>query len=1447
MKKNKPKSNKSVDLRIPKEKAMRATNISRETLLHNIQAAVVIHGADTKIIACNTAAQELIGLTEKQMKGKGIEYPDWNYLYEDRSVIPTENYPVHQVLAKQKAVKDLIIGISRPRKKEIQWLLVNANPIVDHEGSISHVIVTFMDITKRKRFEDTLRKSEEKFKNLFNNAQVGLFRTRISDGKILECNTQLAKLLGYKNPQECIAEFVAAQHYTDPSIRKKMTTEIKKIGKIRNFEAQITRRDGSPIWLSYSANFYPERKSIEGVAVDIDEHKKAVEELEKSEERYRTIFNNAAVSIWEKDFSRAKEIIDELKAQGITDFRTYLNEHPEVVREAALASKTLDVNDMTLKLYGAKTKEDLLVPTGTRLVDESLELLRECMIASAEGKTYYYGETINRTVDGRQVNVLIYVNIPVEKEQFKRVLLTVTDITKRKKAELETEESREYAESVIRTIREPFIVIDAEQQVVSASSSFYRNFRMRPEEVEGKSLYDLGNHEWDIPKLRELLVDILPKNTTFDNFEVKLNFKELGYRTLLLNARQIYLETRGIRLILLAIEDITERKKAEEEIIRLAKFPSESPYPVLRVTKDGTILYANDASKLLLRFWDCKTKQRIPSHYHKFIRDALKSASSKKAEVEFNSYILSLTFAPVVVANYVNIYGYDITTRKRAAEALKKAHDELEQRVQERTAELAKANEELWAEIAERKRAKEELQLNYDIQRLINTILNLSHENISLEEILKRFLNVLLAIPWFSFESRGGIFLVDKNDPNVLLMTTHLGLPAPLRKECKRIPFGKCLCGQAALTRKIQFTDRLDDHHKILYKRMTPHGHYCIPIVSSNQTLGVICLYIKEGYNPNQKEIEFLNAITTTLSGIILRRRMEEALNKSESRYRDVSELVSDWAYAYRLGSEDLMVREWVTEAFTRITGYPSSKLDKHSGWQSIVHPDDQAIVEKRLKDLYDGKSNVSEYRIITEDGETRWIRDYGRAVLHKAKNKVVRIYGAAQDITIRKKAEEALLQEQSKLTIMLEQKSLLANIAAQLNSAESFYDITDQILETIASAMGIEHICMLRLDSQNEQKVDISILSEVSSLSMTKDCFKDSIPIISRIVEKLRDGEYFIASDFSDFDKEVRNFLIARNIGLVCILPITIASRVKGYIGICKSSKGDWGPEYFNFFQTITDMIASAWARHNDLEARLKAEMKQTEAIQMAERASRLASIGVISGGITHEINQPLSAIKITTDSVLFWDKNNKGILPEKFVDHLQKISLSVDRINEIIRHMRLFWVSPQQIEKKTVDLNKVITNALSLVDRQLHSHGIKPEKKLCDHALFVEGNHVHLEQIVLNLVVNAMNSLDLTERKLKKINVITQQKNKTAIIKVTDNGTGLPEGTRDEIFDPFFSTRKPGEGMGLGLAIVKRFVDQHGGVISARNNPAGGTSFAIQFPLSPVSKETSNGHTSG
>lgn len=290
--------------------------------------------------------------------------------------------------------------------------------------------------------------------------------------------------------------------------------------------------------------------------------------------------------------------------------------------------------------------------------------------------------------------------------------ISQSQIAELKQIEEDFEKAEKYTNGITETIRGPLIVLAPDLRVISANRYFYETFHVTPAETEGKSIFDVGNHQWDIPALRELLEKIIPQNTHFDNFEVDHTFPNIGRKRMLLNARRIYWENKEKERILLAFEDITAQKQTE-----LALKDSETRYRRLFETaQDGILIldaqqgHITDVNPYLVemlgyshqeflgkQLWEIGPFKNIKATktifrelqqkgYVRYNDLPLETKDGRSVDVEFVSNVYLVNNHKVIQCNIRNI-----ADRKLIADALKKAHDELERRVEERTADLQKA------------------------------------------------------------------------------------------------------------------------------------------------------------------------------------------------------------------------------------------------------------------------------------------------------------------------------------------------------------------------------------------------------------------------------------------------------------------------------------------------------------------------------------------------------------------------------------------------------------------------------------------------------------------------------------------------------------------------------------------------------------------------------------
>jgi len=250
-----------------------------------------------------------------------------------------------------------------------------------------------------------------------------------------------------------------------------------------------------------------------------------------------------------------------------------------------------------------------------------------------------------------------------------------------------------------------------------------------------------------------------------------------------------------------------------------------------------------------------------------------------------------------------------------------------------------------------------------------------------------------------------------------------------------------------------------------------------------------------------------------------------------------------------------------------------------------------------------------------------------------------------------------------------------------------------------------------------------------------------------------------------------------------------------------------------------------------SDITKRLMAE-------QQLIQASKMATLGEMSAGVAHELNQPLSVIKTASNYLLKKARKKEAIDDQILTTMAEEIDSHVDRASKIINHLREFG-RKAEVKKEKVQVNEAMTRALEIFRQQLKLREIEVIREFDPDLPLILADANRLEQVFINLLINARDAIEeKCEREdrgktAKKIHLKTSFQGALVTLEVRDTGTGIPEAIVDKVFEPFFTTKKVGQGTGLGLSISYGIVQDFHGIIKVETREGEGSNFIVQFPV--------------
>jgi PAS domain S-box-containing protein len=496
---------------------------------------------------------------------------------------------------------------------------------------------------------------------------------------------------------------------------------------------------------------------------------------------------------------------------------------------------------------------------------------------------------------------------------------------------------------------------------------------------------------------------------------------------------------------------------------------------------------------------------------------------------------------------------------------------------------------------------------------------------------------------------------------------------------------------------------------------------------------------------------------------------------RAEHSLRNAEERMSLAVESTNLGLWQLDVptaQLWATDTCRALLGLDPREALTRQSFINVCHPDDrERVMQVCDAALAQGRSDEQEYRVVHGDGSVRWVLDRARTV-HDAAGRLLRMTGVVIDITDRKQAEQALRESEERYRNVVETQT--------------------------------ELICRFKPDT---------------TLTFVNDAY-------CRFFERSR--EQLVDTKFIELVPPSARPALFRHLESVVSNP-----RTQTYEHEVLRPDGSIGWQQW-FDHAIVDgqgRTSEIQGIGRDITTLKRAELEAEERRKEVTHLTRVAILGELSGALAHELNQPLTAILSNAQAA-------QRLLAKTPVDLDEVREILTDIGNEdkragnVINRLRAL-MKKGEARLLPLDLNALAEDVLELAHSELVERNIAVKRKLAPGLPDIRGDRVQLQQVVLNLIMNAceaMNGNGTVDRRRIEVSTV-RDGNSRLRLTVADRGPGIPPELLDRIFEPFMTTKT--DGLGLGLSICRSIVAAHDGRLWGVNNPDGGATFSVSLPV--------------
>ena len=504
-----------------------------------------------------------------------------------------------------------------------------------------------------------------------------------------------------------------------------------------------------------------------------------------------------------------------------------------------------------------------------------------------------------------------------------------------------------------------------------------------------------------------------------------------------------------------------------------------------------------------------------------------------------------------------------------------------------------------------------------------------------------------------------------------------------------------------------------------------------------------------------------------------------KARRESEDRYRIVSELTSDLIYVYQVDKEGSMKTTWYTGRLSKEFS-PMQTEDGHQRkWRPIVHPDDEAMLQRRIDRLLNNSSSVDEFRVIDKKGEIRWLRAYGRPIWDGKEQRVIQIMVATQDITSTKTVEQQLDRNRQMLSAALDSMSEGFMLFNEQGALIEFNEKLNQLFPKTAPyfVKGVHFDELLKRSAYSGE-----VKSALGDPEKWVQKRLKKFPSESGSVEvELSDGRWILSTD-----------RLTRDNGIVAIRT-DITDRKK----------------------------AEALRRHQDAEL---------------AHVLRRASMGEMASALAHELSQPLAVVVNYANGLLRRLDDESELTTDQLREALLNITRAGQRAKDIISHVGDF-VRLGNPEVSPHSIWTIINGVHQLLRDTTERHRIELNICLLPQDFLVAVNKVEIEQVLFNLVSNSIDSIQQADCNIRQIDIAYDfDENEFLTLTISDTGPGVDPAVLDTMFDTYVTTKS--QGIGMGLSISRTIIEAHGGRLWLDSDYCKGARLCVRLPVTSYDK---------